>query len=354
MKKSSKSSWREEEGLVIGVDLGDKYSSVCVRGAEGELRQEDRVRTNSMELSRFFTGMKPALVVMEVGTHSPWVQRLLTTLGHQVVVANPRRLKMISESDVKSDRVDAALLSELGQCMPRLLNPVRHRSAEAQADLAVIRARARLVEVRTKLWNALRSMAKSMGSRLPRKVRAEHVEAWEQSLKPLWEIIEAVTEKIKGYDKEIERLAQTKYPEAIRLQQVAGVGPLISLSFVLTIDDPRRFRKSRQVGSYLGLRRKQQDSGESQPQLRITRAGDRYLRQLLVQGAQYILGAHGPDTDLRRWGKRLEDRGGRYAKQRAAVAVARKLAVLMHQLWVSGAGYEPVRQSTAVLTAAAV
>jgi transposase len=260
-------------------------------------------------------------------------------------------LKIISESDRKSDRVDAALLSELGHCLPRLLNPVRHRSAEAHSDLLVIRARARMVEARTKLWNALRSMAKSMGTRLPRRITAEHVHAWEHSLKPLWEAIGSLTEKIRAYDKEIETLARTKYPAAIRLQQVAGVGPLIALTFVLTIDDAGRFRKSRQLGSYLGLRPKQRDSGESQPQLHITRSGDRYLRQLLVQGAQYILGRFGPDSDLRRWGLKLAARGGKNAKKRAVVAVARKLAVLLHRLWVGGEGYEPIRNQVAVLMA---
>lgn len=347
-------AWKTEEGLTIGIDLSDKVSSYCARGADGEIRHEDRVRTSAVELSREFGGLKRCRIVIEVGTHSPWVSRLLESMGHEVIVANPRRLKVISESDRKCDRVDARLLSELGQSLPRLLNPVRHRSAQAQEDLAVIRARAGLVEVRTKLWNMLRSMAKSFGQRLPRKVTAADIERYDAAFKPLWETIVEVTEKIKGYDREIERLAQTKYPEVIRLQQVAGVGPLISLTFVLTIDYAQRFRKSRHVGSYLGLRPRQRDSGESQPQLRITRAGDRYLRQLLVQGAQYILSPHGPDTDLKRWGKKLEGRGGRHAKQRAVVAVARRLAVLLHRLWVSEALYEPLRQSTAVLAAAAV
>lgn len=339
--------WETESGLTIGIDLGDKWSSYCVRGAEGEIRHEDRVRTNTVELSRLLGGLQRSRMVLEVGTHSPWVSRLLESMGHEVIVANPRRVKLIAESDRKCDRVDASLLSELGQSLPRLLNAVRHRSAEAHEDLAVIRARAGLVEVRTKLWNMLRSMAKSFGQRLPRKVTAAAIERYDRALKPLWEMIGAVTEKIEGYDREITRLAQTKYPEAIRLQQVAGVGPLISLSFVLTIDYAQRFHKSRHVGSYLGLRPRQRDSGDSQPQLRITRAGDRYLRQLLVQGAHYILSAHGPDTDLKRWGKRLEGRGGRHAKQRAVVAVARKLAVLLHRLWVSEAAYEPLRQAPA-------
>lgn len=351
MKKSSKEKWENEAGLVIGVDLGDKQSWVCVRGAEGEIRQQDRVRTNSVELSRWFGRLAPAMVVMEVGTHSPWVQRLMESLGHQTVVANPRRLKLISESDRKSDRVDAAVLSELGACMPRLLHPVRHRSADTHQDLLVIRARARLVEARTKLWNALRGMAKSLGGRLPRKVQAEHIEAWGQWLQPMWEGIGSLTEKIQAYDQQIDTLVRTKYPAAQRLQQVTGVGPIISLTYVLTLAEATRFRKSRHVGSYLGLRPKQRDSGEQQPQLRITRNGDRYLRQLLVQGAQYILGRFGTDSDLRRWGLQLAARGGKNGKKRAVVAVARKLAVLLHRLWIGEQVYEPIGKSVAGTTA---
>lgn len=352
--RSKAQGWETEEKLTIGIDLSDKVSSYCVRGADEEIRHEDRVRTSAVELSRVFGGLKRSRIIIEVGTHSPWVSRLLESMGHEVIVADPRRLRLIAESDRKCDRVDARVLAELGQLLPRLLNPVRHRSAEAQEDLTVIRARAGLVEVRTKMWNMLRSMVKSFGHRLPRKVTVADIERYDTALKPLWETIVDVTEKVKGYDREIERLAQTKYPEAIRLQQVAGVGPLISLTFVLTIDYAQRFRKSRHVGSYLGLRPRQRDSGESQPQLRITRAGDRYLRQLLVQGAHHVLSAQGPDTDLKRWGKRLEGRGGRHAKQRAVVAVARRLAVLLHRLWVSGASYEPLRQAAAVQAAASV
>jgi len=352
MKKGNKSEeWQRETGLVIGIDLGDKWSSVCVRGADGEVRQEDRVRTNTMDVSRLFSRVEQSLVVMEVGTHSPWASRLLESLGHAVIVANPRRLKLISASDGKSDRVDARLLAELGQCMPRLLQPVRHRSAEAHTDLLVIRARARLVEVRTRLWNSLRSMAKSLGHRLPRKVKEEHLDPW-PALRPLWETVGELTDRIRDYDRRIEALVRDKYPAAIRLQQVAGVGPIIALTFVLTIEDALRFRKSRHVGSYAGLRPRQRDSGESQPQLRVTRAGDRYLRAMLVQGAQYILGRYAPDTDLRRWGLQLAARGGKNAKKRAVVAVARKLAVLLHKLWVSQEPYQPLRNSalTAVVS----
>jgi transposase len=350
MKKNNKQSWQQEEGLVIGMDLGDQHSQVCVLGADDEIRQEDRVGTKTVALTQWFSQLRPSMVVMEAGSHSPWVSRLLEQMGHQVIVADPRRLKLISASDQKNDRADARTLAQVAAAMPSLLKVVRHRSAEAQKDLTMLRARARMVEVRTKLWCSLRGLSKSLGHRLPRRVNQQALGEWEQVLKPLWEAILDVDRRIKQYDEQIKTL-EKKYPAVARLQQIAGVGPLISLTFVLTLEDASRFAKSRQVGSYLGLRPRQRDSGQSQPQLRITKAGDPYLRSLLIQGAHYILGRFGPDTDLRRWGLRLAERGGKNAKKRAVVAVARKLAVLMHRLWKDQSNYQPLRAVARTLAA---
>jgi transposase len=161
-------------------------------------------------------------------------------------------------------------------------------------------------------------------------------------LLPLVQLAEGLSACIQGYDRRIEELASEKYGPTKLLRQVKGVGPITALAYVLTLEKPERFPKSRDVGPYLGLVPKQEDSGESQPQLGISKAGDRMLRKLLVGSAQYILGPFGPDTDLRRYGLRLCERGGKNAKKRAAVAVARKLAVLLHRLWVSGEVYEPL------------
>ncbi len=351
MKKHTKTAdWQQQSGVVIGMDLGDKESQVCVLGAGNEIRQEVRVRMTSPALQAWFGGLqRQALVVMEAGSHSPWSSRLLEGMGHAVVVADPRRLRLISASDKKNDVEDARMLARVAAAMPELLKVVKHRSAEAQQDLTVIRARARLVEARTKLWCSLRGLAKSLGRRLPRRVRGEMLGEL-RILEPLWKALEDVSQRIQEYDRQIAEL-EKKYPEVGRLQQIAGVGPLISLTFVLTLDDHLRFQKSRQIGSYLGLRPRQRDSGESQPQLRVTKAGDKYLRSLLIQGAQYILGKFGPDTDLKRWGLKLAARGGKNAKKRAVVAVARKLAVLLHRLWCDASDYEPLRHSPAAVAA---
>src|SRR5271157_2868951 len=233
----------------------------------------------------------------------------------------------------------------------QLLRPIRHRSEKAQADLMVIRVRAALVEARTGLVNTARGLAKSLGERLPicdpDQMGVEQAESLpaelQQVLEPLLKEEVSLTEKIKESDRKVEQIAREDYPETRLLQQVKGVGPLIALSFVLTLEDKARFQKSRDVGCYVGLRPRRGDSGESQPQLRITKEGDAYLRKMLVQGAHYILGYRGPDSDLRRWGLKLAARGGKRAKKAAIVAVARKLGVLLHRLWVTGEVYEPLR-----------
>jgi transposase len=353
-KKSVKEAKKKEEGpMTIGMDLGDKTSRYCVLGGDGEIRLEDSVGTTKKGLLQKFGGMARCRIALEVGTHSPWVSRLLKGLGFEVIVANARQVPVIAHNSRKNDRMDAQMLARLARVDPQLLRPIQHRSEEAQADLLSIRVRADLVEARVKLVNAARGFAKAQGCRLPTcdtdVMGMEKLEGLpeelRESLRPLLEIVESLTEKIHQLDVKIEQIARTRYPETELLRQVSGVGTLIALTFVLTIEDRERFQKSRDVGSYVGLRPKQSESGKSQPQLRITKEGDRYLRTMLVQGAHCILSGRGPDTDLKRWGLRLAERGGKNAKKRAIVAVARKLAVLLHRLWVTGEVYEPLRNS---------
>jgi transposase len=344
---------RGVDDLTIGVDLGDKTSRYCIIDSNGEVVKEAGVATTRKGIREKFGELKRSRIALEVGPHSPWVSRLLAELGHEVIVANPRQLKLITESSRKCDPVDAQTLARLARVDPVLLRPIRHRSEQAQMDLMVIRARAALVIARTSLVNTARGLAKSVGERLP-KVDAEALdlehakelpEALRQVLKPILNSVEELTAKIKAADKDIEQIARTRYPETKLLMQVSGVGTLIALTFVLTIEDNSRFAKSRDVGCFVGLRPRRADSGESRPQLPITKEGDVYLRALLVQGAHCILSRQGPDTDLKRWGERMANGRGKNAKKRAIVAVARKLAVLLHRLWVTGEVYEPLRNS---------
>jgi transposase len=362
MKKNStvrqspkRATARKQGPITIGMDLGDKTSRYCVLGANGERLSEGSVATTRKAMTQKFAGMRRCRVAMEVGTHSPWLSRWLTSLGFETIVANARQVQLISASSRKNDRMDAQLLARLARVDPQLLRPIRHRGEQAQADLMTIRIRAALVEARTSLVNAARGFAKAQGDRLPAcdadAMGVEKMEAlpagMRERLRPLLEQVESLTEQIKKLETKIEQIARTEYPETALLRQVSGVGPLIALTFVLTVEDRDRFRKSRDVGCYVGLRPKQSESGQSQPQLRISKEGDRYLRQLLVQGAHLILNRRGPDTDLKRWGLRLAERGGKNAKKRAIVAVARKLAVLLHRLWVTAEVYEPLRNSQA-------
>jgi transposase len=352
---ASKSRSKRKQQLTIGLDLGDKTSRYCALDEDGEVLFERSVATAKNGLTQVFGALARCRVALEVGTHSPWVSRLLKSLGHEVIVANARQVKLITQSSRKNDKLDAQSLARLARVDPQLLRPIQHRSEEAQHHLLAIRVRAALVEARTKLVNSARGLAKTLGERLPQcDADALEVERLEglpaglrQVLKRLVEEVESLTEQIHACDEEIEQIARENYPETARLRQVSGVGTLIALTFVLTIDDPARFRKSRDVGCYVGMRPKSRESGESQPQLGISKEGDVYLRKLLVQGAHYILGRRGPDTDLKRWGLKLCARGGKNAKKRALVAVARKLGILLHRLWVTGEAYEPLRNHKA-------
>jgi transposase len=342
-----------QQKLTVGLDLGDRSSWYCVLDEAGRVLVEQRVSTTVKELREVFGGMPRSRVALETGIHSPWVSRLLSEVGHEVIVAHARNVRLIGESRKKDDRLDAQTLARLARIDPELLCPVKHRSAKAQADLTVIRARAGLVRARTALVNTARGLAQSYGERLRgcnvRNMNPEKAEELspelQTALQPLLAALESLSERIAEYNDGIEKLAQQSYPQVALLKQVKGVGTLIGLTFLLTLEDPHRFRKSRDVGCYLGLQPGRRNSGQSQPQMHISKEGDPYLRTLLVQGAQHILGPFGVDCDLRRWGLKLAERGGKSGKKRAIIATARKLAVLLHHLWVSGEAYEPLHNS---------
>jgi transposase len=333
--------------VTIGLDVSDRYSRVCVLDARGRVEREDRLRTTPEGVGEWFAGYAHTRVVLEVGPHSPWLSRLLKAQGHEVVVANPRRVRLIAEAERKSDRIDAETLARLGRADPKLLRPIEHRGEAAQQHLALLRVREGLVRSRTKLIQCARGLAKSFGVRLPsssapsfvKRVRERELEALFPGLEALLQQCDALTASIRQLDREVERLGRERYPETQRLRQVPSVGPITSLAYVLTIEDPKRFVKSRSVGAYLGLTPRQRDSGEARPELAITKRGDEFLRRLLIEAAHYTLGPFGPDSELRRFGLRLLGQGGKRAKKRAVVAVARKLATLLHRLWVTGEVY---------------
>jgi len=340
--------------MTAGLDIGDKYSYLCLIDSEdGQVIEEGRLRTTPETFRRRFASEQPLRIAIEAGTHSPWVSRLLEECGHEVLVANARKLRLIYSNKRKTDQIDAENLARLARVDPKLLYPLKHRGEASQAHMALIRSRQALVDCRTQLVNHVRGAVKSFGHRLPKcparsfhKRAAEHIpEALWPALEPILEQIASLTERIRQYDRKLETISKERYPETELLRQVEGIGTLTALTFVLTLEDPHRFEKSRSVGAYLGLVPATDRSGDSDPQKRISKEGDEMLRKLLVGSAHYILGPFGSDSDLRRHGEKIASRGGKNAKKRGAVAVARKLSVLLHSLWMSGEIYEPLRNA---------
>ena len=338
----------------IGLDLGSRYSVFCACDASlaGDLWR-GRVRTTRDKMERFFRSQPRSLVVIEVGQVSPWVSRLAEEAGHEVVVANPRMLPMIYQDARKSDDRDAEHLMRLGRFDPKLLSPIQHRREETQMALGLFRARDALVGARTKLVNTVRSLAKSHGVQIrktaakcfEKKAREDLTPELLDMLGSVVDTIEGLSRRILSYDKRINELGEKQYPETALLMQVTGVGMLTALAFRLTVEDLSRLSKNRSAGAYFGLTARRDQSGSQDRELGITKQGDPFVRRLLVQSAQYILGHYGKDSDLRRWGLALVARGGKAAKKRAVVAVARKLAVLLLALWRSGEVYEPLRNA---------
>lgn len=344
----------ENNARIAGLDVGDKHSVVCVIDPDtGEVLEEAKIRTTRKGLEGYFGGREPMRVALEVGTNSPWISRQVEEHGHETLVANARQVRLIHGGRRKSDRLDAEKLARLARYDEKLLAPITHRSGRAQADLATIRSRDALVRSRTLLINHVRATVKAFGSRIPScSTKAFHKRApdaipepLKPALMPLVASIAEVNTRISELDDTIERLANETYPETQVLTQIHNVGDTTALAFILTLEDPARFSKSRKVGAFLGLCPGRRQSGDRDPQQRISKEGDEMLRRLLVQAAHRILGKKGEDSDLRRHGLRLIERGGEKPKNRAVVAVARKLAVLMHRLWVTGEVYDPFYNS---------
>jgi len=342
---------RSKPKMTAGLDLGDKYSHLCLIDTEsGEVVEEGRLRTTPEVLRRRFASERPMRIAIEAGTHSPWATRVLEECGHEVLVANARKLKLIYSNKRKTDKVDAENLARLARVDPKLLYPLKHRSEDSQAHMALIRSREALVSCRTQLVNHVRGAVKSFGGRLPKcparsfhKKAAAHIpEALWPALGPILETIGSLTERIRDYERHLETISKEHYPETELLRQVEGIGALTALTFVLTLEDPYRFERSRSVGAYLGLVPARDQSGDRDPQRHISKEGDEMLRRLMVGSAHYILGPFGSDSDLRRHGEKIASRGAKNSKKRAVVAVARKLSVLLHRLWITAEVYEPL------------
>ena len=347
-------------GFTLGLDLGDRQHHVCVLDAAGNIVRDTALPNTRPALAQLLADFPRSTVALEAGTHSPWISRYLTDLGAHVLVANPRKLHAISRNERKCDRRDAAMLARLARVDQKLLSPIQHGSAQAQHDLLGLKLRDALVRTRVSLINAVRFTLKSLGH----SVRNPSSESFHKNVaqdipadclpvvQPLLTVLEKISAEIKGMERALIARSKQAYPATQRLQQIAGVGPITALCFVLKVGDPQRFRRSRDVGAYLGLCPRRDQSGGTDKQLRISKCGDGLLRRLLVSAAHYVLGSFGPACALREHGQRLTGTGSAREKKRAVVAVARKLAVLLLSLWKHGTDYEP-RVTAPVLVAVA-
>ena len=322
----------DEAGEVIaGAEAGHDSES-DERSVRGDAAQPDSV------------GDGDAFAVGE-----PGVERV----GHEVIVAHARNVRLIGESRRKDDRFDARTLARLARIDPQLLSrcSIAARRPSASDGDPSARWTGAGADVVDQHGARTDEVVRGAVARLqPAQSECREAQATESGTASgagtVAAAIESLSERIYEYNQQIED-RQESYPQVGAAEQMKGVGTLIALTYMLTLEDPQRFRKSRDVGCYVGLQPGRRNSGQSEPQLHISKEGDPYLRTLLVQGAHHILGPFGADSDLRRWGLKLAERGGKNGKKRAVIATARKLAVLLHRLWVSGEAYEPLRNSRA-------
>ena len=337
----------------IGLDLGARVTQVAVYDTSGNRVEERKVSTAKESLEQLFDRFPGARVVMEASTPTRWINNLARKRGHEVIIANPRKIPVITASIRKSDRNDARLLGEIGQFKPELLSPVELRDDVHQPVRTRLFAREQLVKTRSSLCTFVRSQVKSVGQKLPTgttrsfalKMRPLLPDEIASVLDPILRTIQHLSDEIDSLDAIVKASSERDFPMTAVLQQVHGVGPLVSLAYVATVGAPERFKDFRSLGPYLGLVPRLDQSGQSNPALSITKHGDTYMRSLLVSAATRILGPFGADSDLRRFGLRIIEQGGQRARAKARIAVARKLAVLLHRLLLTGEVYEPLRNS---------
>src|SRR5258706_7317165 len=232
----------KQSKLTIGLDLGDRTSHYCILDGAGNVILEHSLPTTPNGIQQVFRRIPRSRIALETGTHSPWVSRQLTQMGHEVIVAHARNVRLIGESSRKDDQLDARTLARLARIDPSLVGPVQHRSAKAQIHLTVIRARAGLVGARTALVNAARGLTKSYGERLRKcgtqQMNGEMAKGLSQELRdalePLLREVESLNERIREYDRRIEQLAKEVYPEVSLLEKRKSGGTLIALTYVLS------------------------------------------------------------------------------------------------------------------------
>ena len=321
----------------VAIDLHDEYSQICVMNQAREILAEAKVPTTRAALVDFFKQRQRCRVIYEAGPHALWVSELLRELGHEPLACHPRRLRLIAESRNKNDRVDAELLARLSLSDLELIKPIQQRSRATLEQRSVVRARAALVATQTQLRTMLRGLVKPFGVRIAggkKRGVAELAKAelpWlaRESVDAILQTLDTIATNISVLTERVEQLS-TSHPAAARMQTIPGVGPLVALAYIQTLEDPARFA-SADVGPYLGLSPSNRSSaGKKLAPKERGRPGDPYLRSLLLQASWTLINSRS-QSDLAKWGRALVERVG---AQKGAFGLARKLATLMHHLWL--------------------
>lgn len=329
----------------IGIDVSDRTSKICVmqKMPDGERRIviETTCATTREGFSEALSKLDRSWpIAFETGTHCRWMDRHFKSLGFTTFIANPGKVPSISKSTTKNDRNDARELARLAIADVAMLHPVKLRDEVYQQMLRYHRGRNELICVRTKLISQLRGFAKSIGFRIEdcstERFHKLSKGDWPVDLEtvawPLMDVIEVVNLKIKAFEKSIKDLSeQPEFKGMVdRVRLVYGVGDIGATAFVAAIGGyPDRFEHSRDAGCYLGLVPKQDQSGDKDKQLHITRAGSCLVRTVLIECAGVVLQSNAKETDLKLKGLRISMNGGLIARKKARTAVARGLAVTM-------------------------
>ncbi len=354
MHKPERTTVTTDTTQTIGCDLGDRETVTCTLSADGKVTGRGEVKTDRESMTRWLRTQPKAHVVMEVGTHSAWISGLAKAAGHRVTVVNPHEFKLISESRRKSDMEDAELLARAARADLGLVRPVAHRREQTRIDLTLLRTRELLVRERTKLVSHVRGTLKSFGVKpgscspetFHEKVAPFVPEPLKLALEPVLNHLAQLNQTLKSLDGSVEKTAKKHAKVVDLLTSIPRVGTLTALAFFLVVEEHRRFKNSRDLGAYLGLAPGRRQSGDSDVQLGISKAGDALLRRLLVQCAHQVMFKSAPDSALKRWGLAKAKSGGKNGKKKMAVAIARKLAVVMHRLWVTGERYKAFPEGT--------
>ena len=339
----------QQPEYVIGIDIGNEGSSVCcLDPSTSEVIGEKRIATTKEGITEYLDEFdQPCQVVMEATTHSPWISELVEELGHEAIVSSPHAISKLFRHKKRTDETDAENLARVCAFDRALLAPIYHRSPQERMDFAIIQARDHLVKTRTKLVNFIRGKARSCGCPIAGVTAKKFSPAEEQlspelqeTLGPVFEILPQINQGIKDLEKMAAEVSEERYPVTELLRTVPGVGPLASLSYVLTIGSPDRFDSKGAVARYLGLAPKI-DRSEKREKFDDFSTSHKITRQHLIEAANYHLWINPAGSQLKEAGQRLKERRGQYGTGIAQFATARKLAELLYVLWRDGQEYLP-------------